>query len=281
MNNRSVQPIPSAARSAYLRTLRRRRQLVALTQAALLAAIIFLWEELANLGVIDSFIMSQPSRILATLRNMGQNGLPHHVLVTCFETLSGFLLGVLLGNLIACALWWSSFLAKVLAPYLVVLSALPKVALGPVIIIWAGAGTQAIIVMALAISLIVTILEMLNGFLSTNAELLKMASTFAAGKRQIFFKIVLPSNLHTLFHSMRVNIGLSLVGVISGEFLVSKAGLGYLIVYGGQVFQMDLVMTAVVILAVVAAVLYQSVHLLEQTVIHRLSHSGRNRRKPD
>ena len=281
MNNRSVQPIPSAARSAYLRTLRRRRQLVALTQAALLAAIIFLWEGLANLGVIDSFIMSQPSRILATLRNMGQNGLPHHVLVTCFETLSGFLLGVLLGNLIACALWWSSFLVKVLAPYLVVLSALPKVALGPVIIIWAGAGTQAIIVMALAISLIVTILEMLNGFLSTNAELLKMASTFAANRRQIFFKIVLPSNLHTLFHSMRVNIGLSLVGVISGEFLVSKAGLGYLIVYGGQVFQMDLVMTAVVILAVVAAVLYQSVHLLEQAVIHRLSHGGRNRRKPD
>ena len=281
MNNRSVQPISSPARTAYLRALLRRRQLVTLTQAALLAAVIFLWEGLANLGVIDSFIMSQPSRILATLRNMGQNGLPHHVLVTCFETLSGFLLGVLLGNLIACALWWSSFLARVLAPYLVVLSALPKVALGPVIIIWAGAGTQAIIVMALAISLIVTILEMLNGFLSTDAELLKMASTFAAGKRQLFFKIVLPSNLHTLFHSMRVNIGLSLVGVISGEFLVSKAGLGYLIVYGGQVFQMDLVMTAVVILAAVAAALYQSVHFLEQAVIRRLSHNGHSRRKPD
>ena len=280
MNNTPIQTIPppvSPARAAYLRSQRRRKQLVALTQAALLAAVILLWETLANLGILDSFIMSQPSRIWATLLNMGQNGLHRHALVTCFETLAGFLLGVTLGNLIAFALWWSAFLSRVLAPYLVVLSALPKVALGPVIIIWVGAGTSAIIVMALAISLIVTTLEMLNGFLSTDRELIKMAQTFAASKRQTFFKIVFPSNMHTLFHSMRVNIGLSLVGVISGEFLVSKAGLGYLIVYGGQVFQMDLVMTAVMILAVVAAVLYQSVRLLERLVTHRLSHSARSK----
>ena len=272
MNN-TLPPI-SPDRAVYLRSMRRRSQLVAITQAALLLAAVMLWEGLARIGVLDSFIMSQPSRIWATLSRMGENGLPHHVLVTYFETLAGFVLGVTLGNLIAFALWWSSFLSKVLAPYLVVLSALPKVALGPVIIIWVGAGTQAIIVMALAISLIVTTLEMLNGFLATDPELVKMAKTFAASKRQIFFKIVFPSNAHTLFHSMRVNIGLSLVGVISGEFLVSKAGLGYLIVYGGQVFQMDLVMTAVMILAVVAAVLYQSVCLLERLVMRRLSHGG-------
>ena len=272
MNN-TLQPI-SPARVAYLGRTRRRRRLVTAAQVALLLAIVVLWEGLARVGMIDSFIMSQPSRIWATLRKMGQNGLPHHVLVTCFETLAGFVLGVTLGNFIAFALWWSSFLSRVLAPYLVVLSALPKVALGPIIIIWVGAGTQAIIVMALAISLIVTTLEMLNGFLATDAELIKMAQTFAATKRQTFFKIVFPSNMHTLFHSMRVNIGLSLVGVISGEFLVSKAGLGYLIVYGGQVFQMDLVMTAVMILAVVAAVLYQSVCLLERLALRRLSHGG-------
>ena len=125
---------------------------------------------------------------------------------------------------------------------------------------------QAIIVMALAISLIVTVLEMLGGFIATDRELVKMARTFGANRLQTFLKIIFPSNLHTLFGSLKINIGLSLVGVIAGEFLVSKAGLGYLIVYGGQVFQMDLVMTSVIILAALAALLYRGVVLLEKAV---------------
>lgn len=269
-----MQAACSPARRLYLKQQSRRRRAIALTRIALLLVVIIGWELLANAGVIDSFIMSQPSRMLETLLNFQQNGLLEHIAVTCFETIVGFILGVILGNLIACALWWSDFLCKLLDPYLVVLSALPKVALGPVIIIWVGAGTQAIIVMALAISLIVTVMEMLNGFLSTDKELTKMARTFHASKAQSFLKIVFPSNIHTLFNSMKVNIGLSLVGVISGEFLVSKAGLGYLIVYGGQVFQMDLVMTSVIILAVVAALLYQGVHVLEVFVTRKLSHTN-------
>jgi len=138
---------------------------------------------------------------------------------------------------------------------------------GPVIIIWVGAGTNAIIVMALAISLIVTILEILNGFLNTDSDKIKMAKTFNATKLQILFKIVIPANISTFINSLKVNIGLSLVGVISGEFLVSKAGLGYLIVYGGQVFQLDLVMASVVILAIVAAIMYKSVVLLEKLIL--------------
>lgn len=125
----------------------------------------------------------------------------------------------------------------------------------------------AIIVMALAISLIVTILEILNGFINTDKELIKMAQTFHANKFQILTKIVIPSNKATFFNSLKVNIGLSLVGVISGEFLVSKAGLGYLIVYGGQVFQLDLVMASVIILAIVAAIMYQAVVLIEKIAI--------------
>ena len=174
----------------------------------------------------------------------------------------------------AVALWWSDFLSQVMEPYLVVLNSLPKIALGPVIIIWVGAGTQAIIVMALAISLIVTVLEMLGGFLATDPEKIKMARTFGASRMQILQKIVFPSNLTTLFNSLKINIGLSLVGVIAGEFLVSKAGLGYLIVYGGQVFKLDLVMTSVIILAVMAAVLYQAVVILEKYVSKRISHLG-------
>ncbi len=120
--------------------------------------------------------------------------------------------------------------------------------------------------MALAISLIVTVLEILNGFLNTDSELTKMAKTFHANKFQILTKIVIPANISTFLNSLKVNIGLSLVGVISGEFLVSKAGLGYLIVYGGQVFQLDLVMTSVIILSIVAAIMYEGVVLLEKIV---------------
>ena len=168
--------------------------------------------------------------------------------------------------MIAIILWWSKFLSKVADPFLVILNSLPKIALGPVIIIWVGAGMGAIIVMALAISLIVTVLEILNGFINTDKELLKMAKTFNATKLQVLTKIVIPANIPTFLNSLKVNIGLSLVGVITGEFLVSKAGLGYLIVYGGQVFQLDLVMTSVIILALVAWIMYQGVVILGKFV---------------
>ena len=143
---------------------------------------------------------------------------------------------------------------------------------GPVIIIWVGAGTPAIIVMAVAISLIVTILENLNGFLKTDSNLIKMAKTFNANKFQVLTKIVIPANFSTFINSLKVNIGLSLVGVISGEFLVSKAGLGYLIVYGGQVFKLDLVMTSVLILGVVAGIMYLAVLLLEKLILRYRQH---------
>ena len=265
--------VSSPEREAYLKSSRRRRTAILLCRISILAGFIVLWEVFARVGVIDGFIMSQPSRVIKTLMNLSNNKLHIHIAVTFAETLAGFLIGVLLGNVVAFALWWSKFFAQIADPYLVVLNALPKIALGPVIIIWAGAGTQAIIVMVLAISLIVTVLDMLGGFMHTDGELVKMGRTFGAGKWQLFSKIIFPSNLHTLFACLKINIGLSLVGVIAGEFLVSKAGLGYLIVYGGQVFQMDLVMTSVLILAVVAALLYQGVAVMEKKVLQAVGHS--------
>ena len=259
-------PAVSRERTLYLRRTRRRTHLVHACQIGCRVFFFAPWEISARLGWIDSFILSQPSRILETLRNMSQNHLMMHVGVTLYETLTGFVLGVLLGVAIAVVLWWSGFVSRVAEPYLVVLNSLPKIALGPVIIIVVGAGTEAIIFMALAISLIVTVLEMLAGFRATNPESIKMARTFGATKRQVFTKIVFPSNINTLFNSLKINIGLSLVGVIAGEFLVSKAGLGYLIVYGGQVFQLDLVMSSVLILSVMAALMYQSVVLLQKFV---------------
>lgn len=257
----------SQERKVYLKNNRKRTVLVLITQIAILVGFLALWEILANMNVIDSFITSQPSRIWGTLTNLGSNDLLRHIQVTVYETVVGFLLGTILGIMIAIILWWSKFLSSVLEPYLVVLNSLPKVALGPVIIIWVGAGTPAIIVMAVAISLVVTILENLNGFMKTDKDLIKMAKTFKATKFQILTKIVLPANISTFINSLKVNIGLSLVGVISGEFLVSKAGLGYLIVYGGQVFKLDLVMASVIVLGIVAGLMYLAVLVLEKCIM--------------
>lgn len=258
----------SFERKSYLKKIKQKKYLVLLTQLCILIGFLALWEFLANKNIIDSFITSQPSRILKTFMNLTSNDLLKHIWVTTYETIVGFLLGTFLGIIIAIVLWWSDFLSKVAEPYLVVLNSLPKVALGPIIIIWVGAGTSAIIVMAIAISLIVTIMENLNGFLKTDKEIIKMAKSFKANKFQILTKIVIPANLSTFINSLKVNIGLSLVGVISGEFLVSKAGLGYLIVYGGQVFKLDLVMTSVIILGIVAGLMYTFVLLLEKFILH-------------
>ena len=259
----------SPQRKAFLKETVYHRRFVIFMQIFILLALIILWEVLARIGIIDSFIASQPTRILKTLAGLSKNDIMLHFAVTCFETLTGFVLGVIFGMALAAALWWSKTFSEIMEPYLVVLNSLPKIALGPVIIIWVGAGTKAIIVMALAISLIVTVLELLEGFNKTDSDVIKMAKTLGASRRQIFKKIVFPSNLSTLMNSLKINIGLSLVGVIAGEFLVSKAGLGYLIVYGGQVFQLDLVMASVIILAVFAAVLYRIIVSLEKIVVKK------------
>lgn len=256
----------SKERKKYLDKIRINRFLVILTQILILVGFLAIWEILANKNVIDSFITSQPSRILKTFMNLTSNDLLMHTKVTVYETIVGFGLGTILGVGMAIILWWSKFLAKVSEPFLVVLNSLPKVALGPIIIIWAGSGTSAIIAMAILISVIVTVLEMLNGYLKTDKEIIKMARTFNCSKLQLLTKIVIPANIGTFINSLKVNIGLSLVGVISGEFLVSKAGLGYLIVYGGQVFKLDLVMTSVIILGIVAGIMYGGVLLLEKFI---------------
>ena len=184
----------SPERKKYLKNRKKEKIIIRVTQLSVVAGFILLWEILANNGIIDSFIMSQPSRMAETFLNLAQNDLLEHLKVTCLETLIGFLLGTFLGAIIAILLWWSKFLSKVSEPFLVVLNSLPKVALGPVIIIWVGAGMPAIIVMALAISLVVTILEILNGFINTDKELIKMAQTFNTNKYQLLTKIIIPED---------------------------------------------------------------------------------------
>ena len=250
---------------AYLKIVKRRKTAIRTTQISILIVFLVLWEVAADLKWIDPFITSQPSRIFHTLQNLLRTGeLWKHVSITLYETIVGFLVGTILGTLIAIILWWSDFIAKVADPYLVVLNSLPKVALGPIIIVWIGAGTRAILVMTLLISIIVTIIGVLNGFLEVSKDKIKLLKTFGATKRQILTKVVLPASIPTIISALKINVGMSWVGVIVGEFLVSKAGLGYLAVYGGQVFQLDLVMTSVAIMLVAAAIMYQGVAWLEK-----------------
>lgn len=257
----------SVLRAEYLEEQRKNRRAVAFWRAALIVLFFLGWELAAGAEIIDPFIFSSPSRMAMTLASLFSSGeLFLHVGTSVLETIAGFILGTLIGTVIAVALWWSPFCSKVAEPYLVVLNSLPKTALGPIFIVWMGAGPGAIIAMTLAISLIVTILDMLNGFLETDKEKIRLMRTLGAGKLQILFKLVLPSNFATMINALKVNVGLSWVGVIMGEFLVSKAGLGYLIVYGSQVFKMDLVMTTVLILALSAALMYRCILWLEKAL---------------
>jgi Binding-protein-dependent transport system inner membrane component. len=268
MSDRREHAAISSERAEYLKRMKIRRNAIIAARVIILVLFFAAWEIAANLKLIDPFLTSQPSRVVRTLTNLYNEGdLFRHIGVTCLETVAGFLAGTVLGTGIAILLWWSDFACRVLEPYLVVLNSLPKIALGPIFIIWIGPGPSAIIVMALAISLIVTILEVLNGFLSADPEKIKLVQSFGASRLQVFTKVVLPANIGSVINALKVNVGLSWVGVIVGEFLVSRAGLGYLIVYGGQVFQLDLVMTSVIILAAAAAIMYQCVVWIEKKLV--------------
>ncbi|KXS40274.1 MAG: NitT/TauT family transport system permease protein [Candidatus Frackibacter sp. T328-2] len=252
----------------YLKRMRLKDFSIKVLQLMILIVFTVGWELAAKYRIVDPFITSYPTEIMKTIYKMALNGqLFKHVWTTVYETLAGFSIGAGSGLLIAITLWWSDYLSRIFEPYIVVLNALPKMALGPILIIWLGNGSQAIIGMALLISVIVTIMMVYNGFRETDKNKVKLLKTLGASRLQIFKKVVLPENLPTIFAALKVNIGLSLVGTIVGEFLVSQAGLGYLIVYGGQVFKLSLVMTSVIILSILAGVLYYLIVWLEKRVI--------------
>ncbi|HEX3045474.1 MAG TPA: ABC transporter permease [Bacillota bacterium] len=269
-NNSSVIAETSPEHQAYLNRIQRRKHAIWWTRVFILIAFFAFWELLAQWHWIDPFITSQPSRMVRTLMNLYSEGvLFHHIGITCLETAIGFVFGTLFGTLIAVILWWSDFLTRVAEPYLVILNSLPKIALAPIFITWIGAGSAAIISMALAISMIVTILEVLHGLLTVDQDQIKLVQTFGANKIQILTKVILPASFPAIINALKINVGLSWVGVIVGEFLVSKAGIGYLIVYGQQVFKLDLVMSSVFILSICATLMYQGVVWLEKILVKK------------
>ena len=262
-NNRVV----SNEHRLYLKKQRKKTIFVIGMQIFLLVQFFVVWELLAKFEIIDSFIFSSPSKMWASFLSLSREGvLWKHVSATLLETVVGFLSATAIGLVVAVILWSIEPLRKILEPYIVVLNALPKIALGPIIIIWVGAGKGAIIVMAILISVIITIINILNGFLSVDPDKILLMKTLSANKAQILFKLILPSNVSNIIAALKVNVGMAWVGTIMGEYLVSREGIGYLIVYGGQVFNLSLVMCATVVLTILAAIMYFCVLVLEKIV---------------
>lgn len=251
----------------YLRKRRMHAFFVRGAQLVIVLGFFALWELAASRGWINAFIFSQPTRIwAATLRLAREGELWRHLGWTVWETVLGFSVGTVAGILIAVLLWWSTFISKVMDPYIVVLNSIPKVALGPIFVVWLGTTITAVVAMAISVSIIVTIMMMHTGFKEVDPNQIKLVRTFGGTKGQVLRKVVIPASVPTMIAALKVNVGLSLVGTIVGEFLASKAGLGYLIIYGGQVFNMSLVMASVLLLLVVSVILYYAVTFLEQRV---------------
>lgn len=258
----------SKEHQTFLRNVKRKSILINVARFSFLLLFLLLWELSAHFAWVNPFITSSPSRIVKTIGDLYKNGsLFMHVGTTLWETLLGFAIAVIVGYLVALLLWWSEAFRKISEPYLVVLNALPKIALGPLIIIWCGTGSEAIVFMTVLIGLIVAILNMLNGFMATDSGKLLLLRSMGASKLQMLTKLVIPSSLPNFISMLKINVGMAWIGSIMGEYIVSKAGIGYLIVYGGQVFKLDLVMSAVFILCLLAGAMYALVALLERLVI--------------
>ena len=262
----------SSNQKKYLKKLRFKKLSILIIQLSIVIITLLLWEILTKKQIINSFIYSSPSNIIKTLNNLIiTNSLTPHILTTLYEVLIAFVLGISLGFIIAVLFYEFDMLAKIFDPFLTVLNSLPKVALGPIIIIIAGANTKSIIIMAILINLIVSITTIYNGFQNTDKIKLKMFNTFKASKIQILFKLVIPSSFNTIISSLKLNIALTLIGVITGEFLVSQKGIGYLIIYGTQVFNLDLVMTGIFLLLIISFILYKIVTFIEKKTLKKAS----------
>lgn len=255
---------------SFIKNIKKNKRIIIISQ--LLIGIIFLlsWEFLSRFNIINSFIFSSPSSCIKTLSSLWISGdLFTHLITTLNEVFISFVLGLVLGLILAIILYSFGILNKIIEPFLTMLNSLPKVALGPVLIIWFGANTKTIIVMALLINLIVSTVTILNGFNNVDHIKLKLLKTFNANRLQILRYLIIPGSLPTIISAIKLNISMSLIGVIMGEFLVSRKGIGYLIIYGTQIFNLDLVFSGVILLIIISFVLYKIILLLENVVLKK------------
>lgn len=255
----------SKAQRDYIKNYLSMLKMVRFYQVLILVAFIAFWEIATRFHFIDPFVFSSPSRVINCFIDMAKDGsIFYHIGVTLAETFISFGLVIGLGILIAVLLWWNEKVSRVLEPYLVVLNSLPKSALAPVFIVWLGNNMKTIIVAAVSVAVFGAIITLYTDFKTVEEDKVKLIQTLGGRKKDVLLKVILPSNVPSIVSVMKVNIGLSLVGVIIGEFLAAKAGLGYLIIYGSQVFKLDWVIMSIVILCIVATILYKLLGMIEK-----------------
>jgi len=249
----------------YLKRIKRNNILVLLTQILLIIIFIIIWQLLSDKKILDTFLVSSPKKILLTIISLiKQKNFFNHIFTTVYEIIISFILGNFIGLFVASILWFNKFISKVFEPFLTVLNALPKVALGPLIIIISGANIKSIIVMSLLISSIISIINIYNSFKQTDENKIKIVKSMGANKYQIYYYVVLKENYISIIESFKINISMCFVGVIMGELLVSKQGIGYLIIYGSQVFNMNLVLVGIIVLIILTIILYSLVCYIEK-----------------
>lgn len=255
----------SDAQVHFLRRRQRNRRLIRIMRILILVFFLFIWEVSARMGWIDSFIFSSPSKLIATFWSMmnGQD-LAAHIGVTLLETLVSFFLVIVAGTGAAVLLWCCPKLSDILEPYLVMLNSLPKSALAPLLIVWLGANMRTIIVAGMSVAIFGSVISLYTGFRETDPDKLKLIYSLGGKKKDTLLKVVLPSSIPLLLSTMKVNIGLCLVGVVIGEFIGARQGLGYLIIYSSQTFKLDAMILSILILCVIAMALYGAVSLAEK-----------------
>lgn len=262
--NPNTAPVSEGQRE-YVRKIRRNRLQIRMCQLLLFVGFLFLWEFTAKRGIINDFIFCCPSKLFATLISMLKDGsLLHHIGITLYETLIGFAIVIAGSLIIATVFWWNPTLSKILEPYLVILNALPKSALAPVLIVWLGSNKTTIIVCACSVAIFGSILNLYTGFVNVDTDKIKLIETLKGNRFQCLKLVVLPSNVPNIISIMKVNIGLCLVGVVIGEFLAAREGLGYMIIYGSQTFKMSNVLLSILILCVIALILYALLQHIEK-----------------
>lgn len=258
----------SKEQADFLKKYKKSKRIILFTQVLLVIFILGLWEVLSRFNIINSFIFSSPCKVIKTICKLYiDNNLFNHIWISVYETIIAFIIGLLISLFISILLYLYNNLYKVLDPFLTCLNSLPKVALGPMIIIIAGANIKSIIVMAVLINVIVSTVVITNGFYSTSKIKLKLMKSFGANKYQILKYLVIPSSYKTIISSFKLGISMSLIGVVSGEFLVSRGGLGYLIIYGTQVFNLDLVISGILLLVIISYILYKIVLCIERILL--------------
>ena len=256
---------PSLAQIKFLAAKKREKQFIFTARCLILIVFLTSWELSARIGILDSFIFSSPSQIISSFLHMWkEEELFIHITITLKETLLSFLFVVIFGTAFAILMWAMPKLSKICEPYLVVLNSLPKSALAPLLIVWLGANQRTIITAGMSVAIFGTIINLYAGFQGVDPEKRKLVNTLGGGKNDELFKIVLPSSVPLILSIMKVNIGLCLVGVIIGEFIGARQGLGYLIIYGSQTFKLDWMLTSIFILCVIAMALYGVLGFMEK-----------------